>query len=320
MQSIQTGLSFPLAAVKPLAGLLGYRAFCVEATRAAVGSAPPRRQRSPVGEAPLERAGEVEGLEYVRCPETDSLFLAARAPAAACASLLAEVARYRRSPEAFHHGIARSRSDSVYLPKLEWIESTLRVEGVGRPRVMEVATQPSDFTPLLKTSRSIAAAVTVDEMALAGAASPAGGEVDAAVLLESLDRVDDPKALLAAVRRRVVPGGLIFVTALVSSGFDMTVLGFQNRYLYPPDRTNCFSLRGMVRLLEAAGFGLVEVSTPGVLDVEIVAAHAQYDPSLPLSAFERQLLAADRPTWSAFQAFLQEGGLSSFARFVGRNP
>ena len=320
MQSIQTGLSFPLAAVKPLDGLLGYRAFCVEATRAAVGTAPGRRQRSPVGEGPLERAGDVEGLDYVRCPETGSLFLAARPPSAGWAGLLAEVARYRRSPEAFHHGIARSRSDSVYLPKLEWIENTIRVEGLERPRVMEVVTQPSDFTPLLETSRSISAVVSVDEMALASAEPPAGDPVDAAVLLESLDRVDDPQALLAAVRRRLVPGGLIFVTALVSSGFDMTVLGFHNRYLYPPDRANCFSLRGMVRLLEGAGLGLVEVSTPGVLDVEIVAVHARHDPSLSLSAFERQLLAADRPTWSAFQAFLQERGLSSFARFVGRNP
>jgi hypothetical protein len=70
--------------------------------------------------------------------------------------------------------------------------------------------------------------------------------------------------------------------------------------------------------LTRAGFTLLEVSTPGVLDVEIVQAHLRHDPSLPLSAFERQLLAADVETHAAFQSFLQEHGMSSFARIVGR--
>lgn len=145
------------------------------------------------------------------------------------------------------------------------------------------------------------------------------GRVEAATLFESLDRVDDPARLLRAVVARLAPGGLLFVTSLVSSGFDVAVLGLKNMYLYyPPDRANCFSLRGLERLLTEAGLALLEVSTPGVLDVEIVQAHAQRDPSLPLSGFERQLLSADRRTLEAFQIFLQRNRMSSFARIIGR--
>ncbi|HBH97897.1 MAG TPA: SAM-dependent methyltransferase, partial [Candidatus Omnitrophica bacterium] len=77
-----------------------------------------------------------------------------------------------------------------------------------------------------------------------------------------------------------------------------------------------FSLQGLKRLWQQAGFTLVEVSTPGMLDVEIVQRHLTHDPSLPLSAFERHLLDADQETRDAFQAFLQQQGLSSFARLV----
>ena len=66
------------------------------------------------------------------------------------------------------------------------------------------------------------------------------------------------------------------------------------------------------------GFELLEVSTPGVLDVEIVRAHVERDPSIPLSSFDKNLLNRDNETAGAFQAFLQQNGMSSFARLVGR--
>ena len=62
----------------------------------------------------------------------------------------------------------------------------------------------------------------------------------------------------------------------------------------------------------------METSTPGVLDLEIVQAHLRHDPDLKLSNFEQQLLSADDSTQRAFQAFLQERGMSSFARVVAK--
>ena len=320
MRSIQTSYTFPLSAVKPLDRLLSYRAYCLTATRKALHGATRRRERSPVGGAQLEPLGDVDGLDYARCPETGSIFLAQLPPSADWACLLAEVSHYRHSPQAFHSGIAQSRNETVYAPKLEWIQSTLRLQGLSRPRLMEVTTMPSDFTQLLQASGSFTEVLTVDEMELAttGVSNSREDVAEVVVLLESLDRVDDPAALLHAVLRHLADGGLLFVTALVCSGFDMAVLGLRNLYLYPPDRANCFSLRGLEMLLTHAGLTLLEVSTPGVLDIEIVQAHLRHDSSLPLSAFERQLLAADGETHAAFQSFLQQRGMSSFARLVGR--
>lgn len=327
MRSIATGQTFPLSSVKPLDGLLKYRAYCLDATRRAIAGARSRRMRSPVGEGGLDAFGAVAGFEYLRCRETGSLFLAELPPAPEWARLLNAVSRYRRSPGAFHAGIARSRAESVYAPKLEWIQSTLRLQGLRRPRLMEVVSPPSDFQPLLEGSGTFGAVITVDEMELAASSAELDvaperrngvGSLETAVLLESLDRVDDPNGLLRAVARRLVDGGLLFVTGLVASGFDIAVLGRENLYLYPPDRANCFTLRGLELLIRQAGFSLLEVSTPGVLDVEIVQAHLRHAPDIPLSGFERLLLGADSETHVAFQSFLQQCGLSSFARIVAR--
>jgi hypothetical protein len=89
-------------------------------------------------------------------------------------------------------------------------------------------------------------------------------------------------------------------------------------YVYPPDRTNCFSVAGLVSLLQRTGFSPVEISTPGVLDVEIVQGHLKHDPDLKISEFERQIVTADAEKREAFQIFLQENLMSSFARIVGR--
>ncbi|MBI3321181.1 MAG: methyltransferase domain-containing protein [Candidatus Omnitrophica bacterium] len=321
MRIVQTQERFPLSSVKPLDGLVKYRQQCLTATRDALaGGATIRRTRSLVSGRALESAGAVEGLAYGRCPETGSVFLVELPPPEGWKRLLADVSALRRSRETFHFELAQSRTDNVYAPKLEWIRETLRLQGLRQARALEVLTAPGSFTELLKDSGMFTEVLTADEMELAhGLAAPGQQDtVQAVVLLESLDRVDDPTALLQGVAGRLEEGGLLFVTALVSSGFDMSVLGLRNLYLYPPDRANCFSLQGLSKLLSQEGFTLLEVSTPGVLDVEIVRAHLQRDPTLPLSAFERQLVEANDDMQAAFQAFLQQWGLSSFTRIVAR--
>lgn len=320
MRSIQTKQTFPLSSVKPLERLSGYREFCLSAARKQLQQPGLRLRVCPISGEELEPMGEVAGLAYARCPETRSLFLAQVGDARGWAELLTETNHYRQGPERQDGELSQSRTDHVYAPKLDWIRETLTLQGIQRPRILEAVTPPSELSSLLKECRSFAEVRTIDEMELTHARIPTSGtgSVEAAILLESLDRVDDPKSLLRNAARELVDGGILLVTALVSSGFDLEVLGLKNRYLYPPDRTNCFSLCGLQQLLKGQGFKLLEVSTPGVLDVEIVQAHFQTDPSLALSSFEREIIEADEETRSEFQSFLQRRRLSSFARVAAK--
>ena len=321
MRSIETSFAFPLAAVKPLEPLLAYRTYCVDATRAALNSGAEPRIQCPACGSSSARWNEIEGMEYARCVQCSTLYLQNVPRLSDWARVLSQVSQQRNSPRTLHTSILQSRAENVYEPKLDWIHNTLRLHGVLHPRVLEVTTPPSQFSRLLSESPLFVEAKTIDEsslMASSSAVSSGNAPAEAAVLLESLDRAHDPLKLLGGVSQMLRTGGLVFVTALVCSGFDMVVLGAQNMYLYPPDRANCFSLDGLERLLIRAGYKPVELSTPGVLDVEIVAVHQKHNPSLNLSSFEQQLMSGDQETRTAFQSFLQQNRMSSFARVVAR--
>lgn len=322
MRSVQIQQRFELASVKPFERLAQYRQICLDRTRQALAGPSGPRRKSPAGGGPLEPAGSVEGIDYLRCVETGSLFLAKLPDWKEWSKLLEEVSRARQSPQAFHSDLEQSRVENVYLPKLEWVQEALRLQGVASAVLLEAASLPAALGPLFKENGSFADVITVDEMKLAHVKETPeqlrGSKAQAALLLESLDRVDDPQALIDGVRANLTDGGLLFVTALAASGFDMVALGFRNRYFYPPDRANCFTLPALTGLLERSGFELIEVSTPGVLDLEIVASHLKADPSIPLGGFEKSLVSAGTEIRSAFQGFLQQNGLSSFARLVAR--
>ncbi|MDP2599190.1 MAG: hypothetical protein Q8P84_00450, partial [Deltaproteobacteria bacterium] len=224
------------------------------------------------------------------------------------------LSRYRHD-RTFHKSLSQSRLENVYEPKKRWIENTLLLQGMQKPHVLEVTTPPSSFTALLKDEKTFGEVLLVPEMELASGGWK-GKNVDAAILLESLDRVSHPDLLLKNVYESLNKGGIVFVTALVSSGFDMTILGRENAYLYPPDRANCFSLDGLHGMLSKAGFKLLEVSTPGVLDVDVVATHFNHGVLAPLSTFEKNVMEAGSEIKMAFQKFLQQSNMSSFARLV----
>ena len=318
MQSIQTGHPFVLSSVKPLEGLLRYRDYCLEATRKVLSRGSSRRVQSPINNEALEPWGQIGGLDYLQCPKTGSLFLAELPSAPLWGALLKETNDYRNSSKGFHADIVKTRLENVYQPKCDWIKNTLKLQGVKCQHLLELATLPNPFTALLKAESEFKAVTTLDETLFLSGKETENSFFDVAVLLESLDRVHDPLSLLRQTAASLKKGGLLFVTALAASGFDFTLLGKNNTYLYPPDRTNCFSLEGLKQMLARVGFGLVEVSTPGVLDVEVVQAHLRQKTGISLSPFEKRLLSAGPETHSAFQSFLQQCNLSSFVRVVGK--
>ena len=76
MRSVQTQQRFELSSVKPFERLSQYRQLCLDRTRQALSAGAVRRVKSPAGKGELEPFGSVEGIDYLRCPETGSFFLA----------------------------------------------------------------------------------------------------------------------------------------------------------------------------------------------------------------------------------------------------
>ncbi|MBF89521.1 MAG: hypothetical protein CMG75_07620 [Candidatus Marinimicrobia bacterium] len=139
---------------------------------------------------------------------------------------------------------------------------------------------------------------------------------DIALLFESLDRSPEPANLLQIVKEGLKPGGLCFITCLLSSGFEVQSLGEKSEVFVPPERMNLFSFEGLQTLLDnIGGFEVIEFSTPGVLDIPNVIDKLNY---IEVHPFFNYILRdrKDPSLVQSFQDFLQINRLGTFGRLV----
>jgi hypothetical protein len=142
--------------------------------------------------------------------------------------------------------------------------------------------------------------------------------LDTAFLFEALDRSPDPTVLLDRVKHALRPGGLCFITCLLSSGFEVQMLSTESDLFVPPERMNLFSFEGMLDLVkQTGGLDVLEFSTPGVLDIPNVMKRLD---RIENSTFFNYILTLrqDPVLIESFQDFLQLNRLGTFGRLVLR--
>ena len=110
---------------------------------------------------------------------------------------------------------------------------------------------------------------------------------------------------------------MLVATCRAGSGFDVLTLRERAESIFPLDHLFLPSPRGIQQLLQQAGFEVLEITTPGLLDmqyIKIAAAHIPGD-----QFFQRYLLQMmDGPFFESMQGFLQRNNLSSHLRCVAR--
>lgn len=145
------------------------------------------------------------------------------------------------------------------------------------------------------------------------------GPVDFVTAFDMVDRAPDFPALIDRIGRVLRPGGVLFLTAPNADGFDLQVLWDQSPTLTPPDKLNLLSIDGFQRLLGEPAWELLELSTPGMFDVEQVRRVVMSAPSAPWPRFVKKLIASTDATGHRdFQEYLQRHRLASFARVAAR--
>lgn len=140
-----------------------------------------------------------------------------------------------------------------------------------------------------------------------------------ATAFEVLEHLFDPALFLQSVANFLKPGGMFLFTTLTVTGFDIQVLWEHAKAVHPPHHLNLISVQGMAQLVERCGWHLLELSTPGELDVDIVRNTLLENPDIHLPRFVRQIVShPDEQVRNAFQQFLEMNRLSPHIRVVSR--
>ncbi|MEO5330378.1 MAG: class I SAM-dependent methyltransferase, partial [Magnetococcus sp. THC-1_WYH] len=183
------------------------------------------------------------------------------------------------------------------------------------PQTHLVAIEPSSF--LARECRAKGIEVIED---MVENVTETCGYANLVVCFEVLEHVHDPLVFLRTLARLVVPGGHVFVSTLGVDGFDIQILWEKSNSIFPPHHINFPSVSGLWHLFSRAGLVDVEITTPGVLDVDIVRNAARRDPHLLHGQRFVEKIIADDALAGSMQRFLIENKMSSHTWIIGRKP
>ncbi len=269
-------------------------------------------------------------FSFRQCAECQSVYVSPRPDETAIARYYRESDAARQRAEYFAGGSASERLQDVVASRVDWIAQLIQRSGTGGQHFADYGTlYPSLFAEVqrfgtFKTLYSVEPPALVipklnnDEVVIDW---PGTGTVKALTAFEQLEHQVAPRAFIGALRDLLAPSGILFVTTRTISGFDLLTLWEKAPYIFVPEHLNLLSIEGLSQLFQSSGFELLELSTPGLLDVEMIVQASRSDRSIQLPKFVEYLVnQRSDEALADLQGFLQRHRLSSHVRIAARKP
>jgi hypothetical protein len=272
-------------------------------------------------------------IPYVECTECHTLYARRRFGETALASWYRDSTPARFWRERLLRASDDARREKIVGPRAQWVVDGMAEYSPGAARLVDVSTHGrpliEEILNLAPSLDVIAAGQTADldghreanvtvrptTVARLGELGP----TDTIVAIDILDRTPDVRGFVQSLRRALRSGGVVFATVPVSSGFEVQTLWERSSTVLPPDKVNLPSIDGLLRLFGAPDWEVLELSTPGMFDVEIVKRAVEQSPNAEWPRVVRALVGnADAAARAALTEYLQSQRLTSFARLVAR--
>ncbi len=254
------------------------------------------------------------GVAYVRCRACASVFASPRPDDAALALYDQESAPSQFWRDKVLPATAAVRREKLTMPRAEWVSDSIAEHAAGAAKVLDLS--PDDGTFRDDLAVALPTGVSVTSGSPRSREWAAAGSCDVVIASDTFDRTSDLRGLVDAIATALRPGGLLCATAPAISGFDLQVLEGRAGAILPPHKLNLLSIDGLRRLFSGSAWRVVELSTPGLFDVENVRQAILADPGGPWPPVIRSLVLQDDDARRELQEYLQRHRLASFARLV----
>jgi hypothetical protein len=273
------------------------------------------------------------GFAYQCCPVCDTLFVSPRPPAAAFQNYYRQSESARYFATTFYRATADARREKLWRPKAERVWEGLRRHGADTYAVIDIGGGYGIFAEEFQaiSGRTVTVIEPGPELAdicrdkglnvvedflegLSREQLPPGPK--AFVSFELFEHLHDPGYFLERLRTLMSPGDLFFFTTLSGTGLDIQVLWEASKSV-SLQHLNFFNPGSARRLLEGAGFEVIEVATPGALDVDILFNNRNKVSDRFWRTFLNNATLEERNRW---QKLLAESGWSSHMSVICRLP
>jgi hypothetical protein len=144
----------------------------------------------------------------------------------------------------------------------------------------------------------------------------AGEQADVILNINNLQQTVDPLEDINRIAAGLRKGGLMFFSARIGTGFDILTMREHSK-VFPFEHVFLPSMDLLTGIFNQAGFKVLEVSTPGTLDVIFVKENKEFL-NEEESFIKYMMDGCPVDVLQDFQRFLQKSGLSSYAQIVAR--
>jgi len=272
-----------------------------------------------------EFAFEKHSFEYEHCLNCQTLFVSPRPKVEYFIKYYLESSSSKYWATIFYKETAKVRKEKLWKPKVKMVLDAMRKFRASKHQVIDIGGGYGLFaTEMERLSKQSVLVVEpnpyfasvcrekelhviekfledIEEKDL-----PSGPK--AFVSFELFEHLHNPGGFLNELEKKMRPGDIFLFTTLSGTGVDIQVLWEESKSVFPPHHLNFLNPNSIKILLGRVGLEVLEVTTPGKLDIDILN-NSQYKIK---DRFWRVFFDwADENTKERWQQLISTSGLSS---------
>jgi hypothetical protein len=227
-----------------------------------------------------------------------------------------KLSRFRASKEV--QDITTKNRKELWEGQFEWIEGRIsRYMGNDKYNVVDWGSKSTGWIDCLRSAGFVKNVYAVETLPPITDNERLDEPADIILLVDALQRQHDPLQLFNRIVSRIKRGGLLCITCRAGTGLDILSLKSASESIFAFDHLILPSPEEIKFLLEKTGFEVLEVTTPGLLDMEYIKKSKSIIPHD--QHFLRYILNRnDEDLLHRMQLFLQRNNLSSHLRCIAK--
>lgn len=232
------------------------------------------------------------GFSYAECPDCSTLYVSPRPERSAFERYYTDSPSTHYWATTFYKETEAARREKIWKPKAELISEKLShfsafdeivdVGGGYGTFAEEINRISGCKVTIIEPSRHLAEIcrnkgfVVIEKFLEDVSPCDLGHKTRCFVSFELFEHLYDPAAFLRCLNRLMRVGDAFIFSTLNGMGADIRVLWEHSQAVSPPHHLNFFNSHSVRKLLATCGFGVIEVTTPGRLDVNIIENSLQH--------------------------------------------